>query len=129
MKTTYHTQSAPRSSATIVRLLHDLGRRITIRPGTGEPAYSVAPPETGRTPMQRLLAALVLFSVLFGASGAAGTERMDPKRNIGSNISVRAKPTLHMMSGRNAKPDRAIDPSPTFRAEEIVPDICRGCSS
>ena len=79
--------------------------------------------------MQRLLSALVLCSVLFGASEVAGTERMDPKRYLGSSISVQAKPSVRMMSGRNARPDRGISPIPTFRAEEIVPDICKGCSS
>lgn len=79
--------------------------------------------------MQRLLAALVLFSMLFGASEVAGTERSDPKRNLSSNISVQTKPTLRMMPGRTARPERAISPPETFRAEDIVPDICKGCSS
>lgn len=79
--------------------------------------------------MQRLLSALVLFSVLFGASAVAGTERMDPKRYLGSSISVQTTPSVRMMSGRNARPDRAISSNATFRAEDIVPDICKGCSS
>lgn len=80
--------------------------------------------------MQRLLSALVLFSVLFGAGEVAGAERMDAKRHHpGSSMSVQTKPSMRMMAGRNARPDRAISSTATFRAEDIVPDICRGCSS
>jgi hypothetical protein len=129
MTTTYHAHSALRSSATIARWLHDLGRRIAgqTRDRRAVPLRRSA--ETGRSPMQRLLAALVLFSVLFDVSELAATERMDPKRHAGSKISVQAKPTLRMMSGRNARSDRAISSDATFRAEDIVPDICKGCSS
>lgn len=129
MSTTYHAQSALRSSAAIVRRLHDVGHRIADRARNWRAAYSIAPPEAARSPMQRLLAALVLFSVLFGASEVAGTERIDPKQNVSSNISVPTKPKLRMMSGRNARPERAISPPETFRAEDIVPDICKGCAS
>lgn len=79
--------------------------------------------------MQRLLSALVLFSVLFGASEVAGAERMDAKRHPRSSTSVQTKPSTRMMAGRDARPDRAISSTATFRAEDIVPDICRGCSS
>jgi hypothetical protein len=80
--------------------------------------------------MHGLLAAFIAFAMLFSASEAAGAQRTKPKQHGSSNAAaVQAEAPQRTMSSRGTRSHRASDGKPAFRAEEIVPDICRGCSS
>lgn len=79
--------------------------------------------------MQGLLAALVAFAMLFGASEAAGAQRAKLKQHSSPNAVVQTEAPQRTISDRSARSRRASDGQPAFRAEDIVPDICKGCSS
>jgi len=79
--------------------------------------------------MQGLLAAFIAFAVLFGASEAAGAQRTKLKQHSSSNAVVQTEAPKRTISDRSARSRRAGDGQPAFRAEDIVPDICKGCSS
>jgi hypothetical protein len=79
--------------------------------------------------MRALLSALVVFAVLLGAFEASGAERRKPKRHGSANAAVQTAAPKQIMPGRGKKSDPATRADPTFRAEDIVPDICKGCSS
>jgi len=75
--------------------------------------------------MRGFLAALAMIALLFGASGAAGAAANKQVRHPAAQAEVHT----HTASGRGSGSHRATSTSPAFRAEEIVPDICKGCSS
>jgi hypothetical protein len=79
--------------------------------------------------MHGLLAAFIAFAMLFSASEAAGAQRTKPKQHGSSSAVVQTEAPQRTMSGRSTRSHRATDRKPAFRAEEIVPDICKGCSS
>jgi hypothetical protein len=79
--------------------------------------------------MQGLLAAFIAFVMLFGASEAAGAKRTKLTPHSSSSAVVQTEAPQRTISGRSARSRRASDGQPAFRAEEIVPDICKGCSS
>jgi hypothetical protein len=79
--------------------------------------------------MQGLLAAFIAFAMLFGASEAVGAQRTKPKQHSSSSAVLQTEAPQRTLSGRGTRSHRAGDRKPAFRAEEIVPNICRGCSS
>jgi hypothetical protein len=79
--------------------------------------------------MQGLLAAFIAFAILFSASEAAGAQRIKPKQHSSSSAVVQTEAPQRTVSGRGTRSHRAGDGKPAFRAEEIVPDICKGCST
>jgi hypothetical protein len=79
--------------------------------------------------MRGLLAALVAFTMLFGATEAAGAQRKKPKQPGGPNAVVQTQAPERPVARQNTRSDRTSTVIPTFRAEDIVPDICKGCSS
>ena len=79
--------------------------------------------------MHGLLAAFVAFAMLFSASEAAGAQRTKPKQHSSSSAVVQTEAPQRTMFGRSTRSTRASEGKPAFRAEEIVPDICKGCSS
>jgi len=79
--------------------------------------------------MRGFLPALAAFAVLFGAGEAAGAQPTKHRPAGASNPVVQMEAGSKTVSGRNTTSDRAISTSRTFRAEDIVPDICKGCSS
>jgi hypothetical protein len=79
--------------------------------------------------MRALLAALVVFAVLLGACEATGAERLKPKRHGSANAAVQTAAPKQMVPGRGKRSNPATRTDPTFRTEDIVPDICNGCSS
>jgi len=79
--------------------------------------------------MRGLFAAFIAFALLFSATEAAGAQRYKSNQQGSSSAAVHADAPQRPVSGRNTRPKTAISASPTFRAEDIVPDICRGCSS
>jgi len=79
--------------------------------------------------MHGLLAAFIAFAMLFSASEAAGAQRTKPKQHSGANAVVQTETPQRTIPGRSTRSHRASDGEPAFRAEYIVPDICKGCSS
>jgi hypothetical protein len=79
--------------------------------------------------MRGLLATFIAFAMLFGAGEAAGAQRKKPQQHTNSSAVVHTDGPQQPVSSRSTRPNRAISASPTFRAEDIVPDICKGCSS
>jgi|1186.fasta_scaffold903985_1 hypothetical protein len=79
--------------------------------------------------MQGLLAAFIAFAMLFSASEAPGAQRTKPKQHSSSSAVVQAEAPQRTPSRHGTSSHRASDGKPAFRAEEIVPDICKGCSS
>jgi hypothetical protein len=69
----------------------------------------------------------MLFAVLLGAFDASGAEQRKPKRHGSANAAVQTAAPNQIMPGKKSDPATRADP--TFRAEDIVPDICKGCSS
>lgn len=78
--------------------------------------------------MRGLFATFIAFAMLFSVSGAAGAQRDKPQQSS-SNAAAHADASQRPVSGRDTRSRSAISVSPTFRAEDIVPDICKGCSS
>ncbi|NOJ49057.1 hypothetical protein [Bradyrhizobium archetypum] len=79
--------------------------------------------------MRGLLAVAVVFAMLLSASEATGAEQKKPKPYRGSNAVVQTEaPERTPSVGRSTGSNRATGASPPFRAEDIVPDICKGCS-
>jgi hypothetical protein len=116
MKTTYHGKFALPSSARVGRSR------------TGQPVLSGFVATAGRRAAQRLAGTLVLVAVLFSASVAAAQGgRPAMKRPIASNASVQRISSERITSGQKARMD-AVSSLTSFRAEDIVPDICKGCS-
>jgi hypothetical protein len=79
--------------------------------------------------MHGLLAAFIVLAMLFGAGEATGAQRTKPKQRSGSNEVVQTEAPQRSVSGRSTRSNRATGTNQTFRAEDIVPDICKGCSS
>jgi hypothetical protein len=80
--------------------------------------------------MRGLLAAFVVFAMLFSATEAAGEQRKKPKQHGSANAAVQTGAPERPAAGRNTRSNRTTTVvTPPFRAEEIVPDICKGCSS
>jgi hypothetical protein len=79
--------------------------------------------------MRRALAAFAVLAIVFSTSQVAGTERMPPKRYVQSVAAVQAGPSDRARSSRKLDPRREFSATSDFRAEELIPDICKGCSS
>jgi hypothetical protein len=79
--------------------------------------------------MHGLLAAFIAFAMLFSATEAVGAQRIKPKQHSSSNTVVQMEAPQRTVSGGSTRSNRASGMNPTFRAEDIVPDICKGCSS
>ena len=79
--------------------------------------------------MRGLLAALVVFAVLFSTCEATGIERRKAKRHGSSNAAIQTEAPKQMVPSQGKRSNRATSMGSTFRAEDIVPDICKGCSS
>ena len=77
--------------------------------------------------MYGLFAAFIMSAVLFGMGEATGAQRTKP--NSGSNAVVQTEAPQRGWAGRRTPSNRATGANSTFRAEDIVPDICKGCSS
>ncbi|WFU19965.1 hypothetical protein [Bradyrhizobium sp. CB3481] len=79
--------------------------------------------------MRGLLAVAVVFAMLLSASEAIGAQQKKPKQYGGSNAVVQSEaPERTLSGGRSTGSNRATGASRPFRAEDIVPDICKGCS-
>lgn len=76
--------------------------------------------------MRGLLAASIVFAMLFIAGESTAAQRTKPKQHSGSNATELPQ---RAVSAQNTRSNRATGMSPTFRAQDIVPDICKGCSS
>ena len=79
--------------------------------------------------MRRFFAAFALLVIIFSTSQVAGMERSPQQRSVQSASAVQTKPSDPAMSGRKVGAVRAISATSDFRAEDLIPDICKGCSS
>jgi hypothetical protein len=79
--------------------------------------------------MRLFLTALALLAITSSTSQAAGMERTLPKRHAQSIAAAQARPPDRVVSSRKVDPGRQFSATSEFRADEIVPDICKGCSS
>jgi hypothetical protein len=79
--------------------------------------------------MRRFLAALALLAITPNTGPAAGMERTPPKRHSQSIATVEAKMSNRVVSSRKVDSRRQFSATSDFRAEELIPDICKGCSS
>jgi hypothetical protein len=79
--------------------------------------------------MRGFLVALAVSALVFSTSQAAGSERPPPKRSVHSPVAIRT-PSSHR-AAMSRKPDvgRRSSALSDFRAEDLIPDICKGCSS
>lgn len=78
--------------------------------------------------MRALLAALAAFALVFGTSEATGAEQPAAKRLVQRAAAVQAQPSTRDV-GRKADARRQFSATQDFRAQDLIPDICRGCSS
>jgi hypothetical protein len=78
--------------------------------------------------MRRLLAIFAMLAVVCSTSQAAGMERALPKRQIQPASAAQAKPSDRIKSNRELNARRTISAASGFRAEDLIPDICKGCS-
>jgi hypothetical protein len=95
---------------------------------TGEPVSSGFAATARRRAAQRLAGIPVLVAVLFSTSVAAAQgARPAMKRPVAPNASVQKISSERITSGQKVRMDVVNSPT-SFRAEDIVPDICKGCS-
>jgi hypothetical protein len=79
--------------------------------------------------MRRFLAAFALLAIASSTSHAAGMERTPPEQHIQSIAVGQARPSDRVASSRKVDPGRQFSATSDFRAEKLIPDICKGCSS
>jgi hypothetical protein len=79
--------------------------------------------------MRRFLAVLTLLAITSGTSQVAGTEQTTPTRHAHSVAGGQAKPSERVVSSGKVDLRRQFSATSDFRAEELIPDICKGCSS
>ena len=79
--------------------------------------------------MRRFLAVLALLAITSSTSQVAGMERTTPTWHAQSIVAGQARPSDRMVSSRKVDPRRQFSATSDFRAEELIPDICKGCSS
>lgn len=84
--------------------------------------------EAGARAWCPLVSALLALALLLSATELAGAEQKPSKRPDAANAVVQTPSPERTMHGRSTRTKRNISMD-TFRAEEIVPDICRGYSS
>lgn len=114
-----------RTHSRLGRWMSDLFKRGASgsRPETGKPK------ERERT-TRLILAILTMCAVLFGTSQVAAMERSHSKRHQADPAAkVRMASPDQSTTNRKMIRKRAFSVSSDFRADELIPDICKGCSS
>jgi hypothetical protein len=79
--------------------------------------------------MRRFLSACAFLAAIFSTGLVAGQERPQQQRPFESAAADQARRFDPAMSGRKVSARRAISATSAFRAEDPIPDICKGCSS
>jgi hypothetical protein len=80
--------------------------------------------------VQGCLAVLALLAVLLGTSQVAADERQLSKRHqLDPAAKVEMNSPDKAMLNRRTGPKGGIKVISDFRAEDLIPDICKGCSS
>jgi hypothetical protein len=128
---TYHLPSVPRWGASIERTFRRLGAASPVHSNIGVPGFRPGRPKAavGRRTMRRVLAAFAVLTIVFSTSQVVGMERTPPKRQVQSAAAVQARPSDRVTSSRKVSASRTISATSDFRAEDLIPDICKGCSS
>ena len=78
--------------------------------------------------MRGFLAAVAVSALMFSTAQAAGSER-SPKRSAYTNVSVQVPSSHRAAISRKTDVGRQFSATSNFRAEDLIPDICKGCSS
>jgi hypothetical protein len=84
---------------------------------------------TGGRNMRGFLVVLALLAITSSTSQAAGMERTTPMWHAQSIAAGQVRPSERVVSSRKVDPRRQFSATSDFRAEELIPDICKGCSS
>ena len=79
--------------------------------------------------MRGFLVVLALLAVTFSTRQVAGMERTTPTWHAQSISAGQVRPSERLVSSRKVDPRRQFSVTSDFRAEELIPDICKGCSS
>ena len=83
----------------------------------------------GRKPGPWVGWTFILAAALVGLAQVSYADRVDVKRKSRPTIVVQSGPSERTTGGPSTRVDRARSVDSTFRAKDIVPDICKGCSS
>lgn len=128
MKTTCHLAKGASLERIMGRTLRRSARRIAAQSRIRSVGPISAMAESGARAWRPLVSALLALALLLSATELAGAQQKPLKRPDGANAVVQTSSPERTMRGRTTRTKRNISMD-TFRAEEIVPDICRGCSS
>jgi hypothetical protein len=79
--------------------------------------------------MRRLPISLLLLALVASANQATARERWAPKRYAQSAATVQSTPSDQAKPGPTRNNGGAVGGDAQFRAERLIPDICKGCSS
>lgn len=128
MKTTCHLSTGASLERIMGRTLRRSARRIAASSRIRSAGLLSAMAEAGARAWRPLASALLALALLLSATELAGAEQKPSKRPDGANAVVQAPSRERTVHGQSTRTRRNVSMD-TFRAEEIVPDICRGCSS
>ncbi len=78
--------------------------------------------------MGAFLAASVMSALVWGTSQVAGSEQPPPKREVQS-VAVSQTRLSDRAPTRKVGGKRQFSATSDLRAEDLIPDICKGCSS
>jgi len=70
-----------------------------------------------------------LSALVFTTNQAVGSERPHPKWPVQSASAIQSIPSDRAALNPKLDIRRQFDPTQNFRAKDLVPDICKGCSS
>ena len=79
--------------------------------------------------MRGFLAAFAVSVLMFSTSQVAGSERLSPKRSVQPPAAVQVRSSNRPAMSRKVDIGRQFSATSNFRAEDLIPDICKGCSS
>lgn len=128
MKSTCHLATDASLERIMGRTLRRSAPRIAAQSRIRSVGLLSAMAEAGARAWRPMVSALLALALLLSATELAGAEQKRSKRPDGANAVVQTSSPERTMHGRLTRTKRNISMD-RFRAEEIVPDICRGCSS
>ena len=79
--------------------------------------------------LQPMLATVLMAAAISCASQQAHADRAETKRKPNPSVVDQSGASQRVTSNPGLRSRRGTGESSTFRAEDIVPDICKGCSS
>ena len=79
--------------------------------------------------MRGFLAAFVMSALVLSTSQVAGSERPPSRPAVQSAAAIQMRVSDRTPSNRKNGGKRQFSATTDFRAEDLIPDICKGCSS